>query len=74
MQKKELKQQIEEQTALIAELEKSFPKRDDTVDRWHENNRPYEIHHVKVRDAYWKRRMLITRLEEGAVSKTAAVY
>jgi hypothetical protein len=47
---------VEEETALIAELEKSYPK-DTNSTEWH-------IHHTKVRDAYWRRRMKASKSDE----------
>lgn len=61
--KEELETKIEEETKLIKELESSYPKYDDSVSKWHENNNGYYTHHTKVRDAYWRRRMYIAKLE-----------
>lgn len=49
------------------ELEKSYPTSDPNSKEWH-------IHHTKIRDAYWRRRMLTTRLEGGDLNATAEVY
>lgn len=70
----DIAEQIQQQTELIAELESSYPPYNADLDRWHKDNRPHEIHHVKIRDAYWKRRMLQTKLEGGDLSETAKVY
>lgn len=64
---KELNQKIQKETELIVELEKSYPTSDPNSKEWH-------IHHTKIRDAYWRRRMLTTRLEGGDLNATAEVY
>ncbi|MCB0539976.1 MAG: hypothetical protein KDE33_20835 [Bacteroidetes bacterium] len=65
--KKELKCQIQEETDLIARLEASYP---DVVI----GSREWFIHHTKVRDAYWRRRMLLDQLEGRSSEETAKVY
>lgn len=67
--KEELKNKIQKQTDLIAVLEKSYPSDRDS--------REWLIHHTSVRDAYWRRRMLQTKLEDGSeedLQETAKVY
>lgn len=63
----ELKQKIQKETELIVELEKSCPTTDPNSTDWY-------IHQTKIRDAYWRRRMLTTRLEGGDLNATAEVY
>lgn len=71
----DLNRQIAEQTALIAELESSYPDSyDPSAGRHAKVNRPTEIHHTKVRDAYWRRRMLIAKRDDLDEQATAAVY
>jgi len=70
----EILMKIEKETQLIAELEANKPEWYPELGRWHEKNREYEIHSVEIRDAYWRRRMLQTRLEGGDLAITAQVY
>lgn len=63
----ELKQKIQKETELIVELEKSCPATNPNSTEWY-------IHQTKIRDAYWRRRMLTTRLEGGDLNATAEVY
>ena len=74
----ELKDLMVKETELIKELEKSYPKIHGDVHEEHrlyrEDNLPWQIHHTKVRDAYWRRRMWQTELEGGDLTKTAQVY
>jgi len=60
---------VELLTELIKKLESSYPTYDNSVGRWHKNNSAYELHHVKIRDAYWQRRML-----QSNDSRTAGIY
>ena len=57
--------EIAEQTKLIKELEASYPPY-GTPD--------FEIHHIKVRDAYWSRRMMIAKRDGDDLLETAKVY
>ena len=69
--------EIDEQTKLIAELEASFPPYYKDLGRWHKDNGPLEAHYVRVRDAYWKRRMLIEKRDgasEEELRVTASYY
>ncbi len=59
---------VDECTAEIARLESSCPKFHTGVcphgyDRYHEKNRAYLMHCQEITDAYWRRRMLRTKLE-----------
>ena len=56
----------EEETALIKELEATRITRDDTVQEWHSNNTLYHQHEQKIKDAYWRRRMLSAKPGECA--------
>lgn len=67
-------EEYDEQTALIEALKQSYPKYDADAGRWAEVNRPYELHHIKIRDAYWRRRMLAAKLNGEDVKITAQVY
>jgi hypothetical protein len=70
----ELNKQIEEQTALIKELEKSYPKLDNSVGFYDAANTQWHIHHTELRDAYWRRRMLIAKRDGIDENETAKVY
>ncbi len=58
-----LDEKIEAETKLIAELESSSPKWYPELCRYHEDNKPWEIHQTAIRDAYWRRRMFIAEKE-----------
>lgn len=60
--REKLELRIEEETKLIKDLESSYPKY-DLVNKWSKNNLEYHRHHTKVRDTYWRRRILIAKLE-----------
>lgn len=70
--KNELQNKIDAETALIKELEGSYPPYNQ--DRYSPERRAFEIHDTKVRDAYWRRRMLITKRDGGDLNQTAKVY
>ncbi|RJQ30299.1 hypothetical protein C4565_00510 [Candidatus Parcubacteria bacterium] len=70
----ELNKLIDKETELIKTLEKTYPVMEDPSNRYSHKNLPWEIHHTKVRDAYWRRRMLLTELGGGDLNKTAEVY
>jgi len=69
---KTLDQQIEEQTKLIEELENSYPELVGKM--YSDENYKWHIHHTKVRDAYWKRRMLIAEKKGLNEEQTARIY
>jgi hypothetical protein len=71
---KSLEEQIEDKTKLIKELENKKVPYDNSKGRWHESNIAYETNYVSIRDAYWKRRMLIAKLEGLDTNETAKVY
>lgn len=58
--------EIEELGKQIEELEASYPK-DYSSREWH-------IHHTKVRDAYWQRRMKKAKIEGLDLVEVAKVY
>lgn len=67
-------QQIQAETDLIKQLETSYPPFDAKVGTYHPTNTPWHIHHTKVRDAYWRRRMLIAKRDGLNIDATAQVY
>jgi hypothetical protein len=69
-----IQKQIDQITQEIKLAEKSYPPRDATAHRWADINRPYELHCVKIRDLYWKRRMLIAKRDDLDTQETAKVY
>lgn len=69
-----IQEKIAKEIQLIAELESSYPPYDNTVGRYHENNLEYGRHHTKIRDCYWRKRMLETKLEGGDLNATAEIY
>ncbi len=69
-----LQDKIIAETKLIAELESNRPEYHSGCGRYSEENKPWELHSVAIRDAYWRRRMLITKLEGGDETVTAQIY
>lgn len=69
-----IQEKIAKENQLITELESSYPPYDSTLGRWHDNNRAYEIHYTKIRDCYWRKRMLETQLEGGDLNAAAQIY
>jgi len=65
---KNLDEQILEQSILIKTLEATYPKEYKST-AWH-------IHHTRVRDVYWKRRMLTARRDgdNDAYEAAAEIY
>ncbi len=67
-------EKIENETQLIKELESSYPKLHNDVHFYDRKNTPWHIHDTKIRDAYWRRRMFITKRDGGDIQDTAKVY
>ena len=65
---------IEQQTEIIEQLMSSYPVYHSELGRWSPENRAFELHDVKVRDAFWQRRMLIAELEGLDLEETAKVF
>jgi len=69
MTKEQMLEKIETERASVKELDANYPEfelpRGGTA--WH-------IHHTKVRDCYWRIRMLQTKLEDGDINQTAQVW
>ncbi len=70
----DLKQQIDEETNLIRTLENSYPEYVSKAGRYSPENRAFELHHTNVRDAYWRRRMLIAELENLSIQSALKCY
>lgn len=71
-----LEEQIAAQTQLIEELENGYKDVEyfPELGRHHKSNRKFNIHHTNVRDAYWRRRMLVAKLENFDLNETAKLY
>lgn len=74
MTDQEFQVKIDEETQNIKELGELKVPYNPELGRWHEDNRAFEIHQVNIRDAYWRRRMLIAKIENLDESETAQVY
>lgn len=48
----------EQETALIKELEATMPELVEGEGLYSQANTAYHIHYTKLKDAYWRRRML----------------
>ena len=70
----DIDEKIAQETQNIETLEASYPESFPQFGRYHEKNRPFEVHHTKVRDAYWRRRMLTARKENLDLDATAKIY
>ena len=55
-----LKEKIKAETKLIKELEISYPKLNEEVHLHDKLNLEWHIHDTKVREAYWRRRHLMS--------------
>jgi len=64
---------IEQETALIKRLEASGPEIDRSVGLYHSNNSAWHQHATAIKDAYWRRRMLRTKLEGGDLDACARI-
>jgi hypothetical protein len=70
----ELRQLIDKETEKIKTLEASYPELVEGKGLYDSANTPYHIHHTEVRDAYWRRRMFTSELNDGDLAATAQVY
>lgn len=62
----ELELAIQLETQRLQSLENSYPKDSENIE--------WRNHHTAVRDSYWRRRMLITKLEDGDFGEMTQVY
>jgi hypothetical protein len=71
---KTIQEKIDEETANIKKLEETYPPCDFSKSDYDEVNKPYLLHHIEVRDAYWRRRMLIAERDGLDKDEISRIY